>query len=292
MAIPDLLAQWLVNGVALGSVYALVALGFVTIYNVSGILNLAQGEFLMLGALLTVSLSRAVPLPLAGLLAVLLTAASGAGVYILTLLPARHASATTLIIISIGVSAVLRGTALLVWGVDAYALPPFSAEPPLRLGSLVLTRQAVWVVGITLLAVLLLCAVVQSHNGRTRAARMRAQSRRGATHGGAAGAHGAADVRTRRRTGRTRRHRDYAAAIRRLRHGNNARPQRLCRGGYRRAHQSAGSDRRRAAARRSGGRRRRDQLSVQRRGRLCDPACRAVVAPWDGRARRWKRACP
>ena len=156
MAIPDLLAQWLVNGVALGSVYALVALGFVTIYNVSGILNLAQGEFLMLGALLTLSLSRAVPLPLAGLLAVLLTAASGAGVYILTLLPARHASATTLIIISIGVSAVLRGTALLVWGVDAYALPPFSAEPPLRLGSLVLTRQAVWVVGITLLAVLLL----------------------------------------------------------------------------------------------------------------------------------------
>lgn len=169
-----LMAQWLVNGVALGSVYALVALGFVTIYNVSGVLNLAQGEFLMLGALLTVSLSRGLPLPLAGLLAVLLTASIGAAVYALAMWPAQrasrrpgraeqpassnaeNASATTLIMISIGVSAVLRGTALLFWGVDAYPLPPFSAASPLRLGSLVITRQAVWVVAITMLAVLLL----------------------------------------------------------------------------------------------------------------------------------------
>jgi branched-chain amino acid transport system permease protein len=74
----------------------------------------------------------------------------------LALWPARRASTTTLIIITIGISAVLRGGALLLWGVDPYPLPPFSAEPPIDLGSVVVTRQALWIIGITLLAVLLL----------------------------------------------------------------------------------------------------------------------------------------
>ena len=102
MAFLNLLPQWLVNGVALGSIYALVALGFVTIYNVTNVINLAQGEFLMLGALLAVTLSRALPRPTAGLPAALLTAGVGATVYGLALWPARRAAATTLIIITLG----------------------------------------------------------------------------------------------------------------------------------------------------------------------------------------------
>jgi branched-chain amino acid transport system permease protein len=156
MAILNLLPQWLVNGAVLGSIYALIALGFVTISNVTGVVNLAQGEFLMLGALLAVTLGQSLPLPLAGLLAMLSTAAVGAAVYGLAIWPSRRASPVTLIIITIGVSAVLRGGALLLWGVDPYPLPPFSAGPPLGLGSVVLTRQAVWIIGITLLAVLLM----------------------------------------------------------------------------------------------------------------------------------------
>jgi branched-chain amino acid transport system permease protein len=156
VAFLSILPQWLVNGVALGSIYALIALGFVTIANVTNVINLAQGEFLMLGALLAVTLGHMLPLPLAGLLAVLLTAALGAAVYRLALWPARRASSVTLIVITIGVSVVLRGGALLLWGVDPYPLPPFSAGPPIALASIVMTRQALWIIGITLLAVLLL----------------------------------------------------------------------------------------------------------------------------------------
>jgi branched-chain amino acid transport system permease protein len=152
----SLLPQWLVNGIALGSIYALIALGFVTISNVTGVINLAQGEFLMLGALLAVTLGHALPRPAAGLLAVLLTALAGATVYALALWPARRAAPVTLIIITIGVSAVLRGGAPLLWGVDPYPLPPFSDGPPIGLGGVVVTRQALWIIGITLLAVLLL----------------------------------------------------------------------------------------------------------------------------------------
>lgn len=150
------LPQFVMNGIAIGSIYALIALGFVTIYNVTGIINLAQGEFLMLGAMISVSLGQWLPLPLAGLVAVLATSAVGAGVYGLTLRPARQSSPTTLIIITIGVSVVLRGAALLIWRADPYRLPPFSEGRPLDLGLFVVTRQTLWIIGITLVAVLLL----------------------------------------------------------------------------------------------------------------------------------------
>jgi branched-chain amino acid transport system permease protein len=151
-----LLPQWLVTGITLGSIYALIALGFVTIYNVTGVINLAQGEFVMIGALAIATLSRAAPLPLAAALAILLTAIVGAAIYQVTLRPARGASIVTLIIITIGVSIVLRGIALLIWGVDPYPLRAFSPGPPISLGVAVITRQALWVIATTGLAVLLL----------------------------------------------------------------------------------------------------------------------------------------
>lgn len=156
MDLITLLPQWLVTGITLGSIYALIALGFVTIYNVTGVINLAQGEFVMIGALAIATLSRAAPLPLAAALAILLTAIVGAAIYQVTLRPARGASIVTLIIITIGVSIVLRGIALLIWGVDPYPLRAFSLGPPISLGVAVITRQALWVIATTGLAVLLL----------------------------------------------------------------------------------------------------------------------------------------
>jgi branched-chain amino acid transport system permease protein len=152
----SLVPQWLANGLALGSIYGLVALGFVTIYSVTGVINLAQGEFLTLGALLTVALVRALPLPLAAPLALLLTAAIGAAVAPLAARPGHDAEGAAPVVITIGISAALRGAALLVWGSDPYPLSPFSPGPPLTLGGTVMTRQAVWIVGLTLLAMLAL----------------------------------------------------------------------------------------------------------------------------------------
>jgi branched-chain amino acid transport system permease protein len=74
--------QFLFSGLTVGAVYALVALGFTLIYNASGIINFAQGEFVMLGGMTTVFLALAgVPLPLAAVLAVAITVAIGLILY-------------------------------------------------------------------------------------------------------------------------------------------------------------------------------------------------------------------
>ncbi|MBI3086041.1 MAG: branched-chain amino acid ABC transporter permease [candidate division NC10 bacterium] len=137
--------------------YALIALGFVTIYNVTGIINFAQGEFAMLGAMLMVSLQPlGLPQPVAFLLAVLGVVVVGGGLERIAIHPARRASPVTLIIITIGADIVLRGIGLLIWGTDPYPLPAFTSGPPLILAGAVLTRQAVWIMGTTAVILALL----------------------------------------------------------------------------------------------------------------------------------------
>lgn len=144
------LLQLVLAGLTQGSIYALIALGFVTIYNVTGIINFAQGEFAMLGAMLMVSLQPVgLPLPLAFGVAVLGVTAIGGLLERITIHPARQASVVTLIIITIGLDIALRGVALLIWGTDPYPLPPFSVGPPLQVGGAIITRQAVWIIGTT-----------------------------------------------------------------------------------------------------------------------------------------------
>ena len=153
------LLQLVLAGLTQGAIYALVALGFVTIYNVTGIINFAQGEFAMLGAMFMVSLvPLGLPLPVAFLLSVLGVTLVGGAIERLAVHPARHASLVTLIIITIGVDIVLRGLALLVWGTDPFPLAPFSPGPPVAFGGAVITRQAIWILGTTAATLALLYA--------------------------------------------------------------------------------------------------------------------------------------
>jgi len=149
-----LLPQLVLTGLTVGSIYALVALGFVVIYNVTGILNFAQGEFSMLGALLCAALLAAhVPLPLAALVAVAATALLGAATERLAVEPAFGSHPLTLIIITFGVSMAFRGLALMLWGADPYTLPEFTPGPPLVVLGGVLVRQAMWAIGLSILVV-------------------------------------------------------------------------------------------------------------------------------------------
>jgi branched-chain amino acid transport system permease protein len=151
------LLQLILAGLTMGSIYALIALGFVTIYNVTGIINFAQGEFAMLGAMLMVSLQPlGLPQPVAFLLAVLGVVVVGGGLERVAIHPARRASSVTLIIITIGADIVMRGIALLIWGTDPYPLPAFTSGPPLILAGAVLTRQAIWIMGTTAIILALL----------------------------------------------------------------------------------------------------------------------------------------
>ena len=145
----DQILQFVLTGITLGSTYALVALGFAIIYNASDVVNLAQGEFVMLGAMSAISLSagQGLPLPVAILLAVLITMILGLMLQRFAIAPARGITVVGTIIITIGASIFLRGLALLIWGKDIHALPHFSGEPPLRLGEVTLLPQNLWVMG-------------------------------------------------------------------------------------------------------------------------------------------------
>jgi branched-chain amino acid transport system permease protein len=152
----DQILQFLLTGVTLGSTYALVALGFAIIYNASDVVNLAQGEFVMLGAMSAIALSagEGLSLPLAILLAVGVTLLVGLMLQRFAIAPAKGITVVGTIIITIGASIFLRGLALLLWGKDIHALPHFSGETPLRLGEVTLLPQNLWVMGGTALLVL------------------------------------------------------------------------------------------------------------------------------------------
>lgn len=153
------LAQFLLSGLTVGSIYALVALGFAIIYNASHVINFAQGEFVMIGGMATVSLLGAgLPLAPAAALAVALAALIGLLLARFAVQPARGASVVTLIIITIGAAILLRGIAALVWDKRIHALPAFSGEAPIALAGATIAPQSLWVIGVTALIVCALWA--------------------------------------------------------------------------------------------------------------------------------------
>jgi branched-chain amino acid transport system permease protein len=111
--------QFLCSGVTQGSVYALIALGFMVIYNSSAIINFAQGEFVMLGGMMTVALYAAkIPLPLAAVIAIAAVTIFGVVFQHLAIRPLKKASPLAMIMVTIGASIFIRGLALLIWGKD------------------------------------------------------------------------------------------------------------------------------------------------------------------------------
>ncbi|MFX4262351.1 branched-chain amino acid ABC transporter permease [Pelotomaculum propionicicum] len=150
MDLSSQLLQLLFSGLTLGSIYSLIALALVTTFNITGVLNLAQGEFVALGALLAASLYAAgLPLAAAFLVSVALVAALGALAERAVIYPARESSALTLIIITVGLSISLRGLALLVWGTEPVSLPAFSSGGPLLAGGAAVNLQTLWILGMT-----------------------------------------------------------------------------------------------------------------------------------------------
>jgi branched-chain amino acid transport system permease protein len=140
--------QFFFSGLTVGSVYALVALGFTLIYNASDVINFAQGEFVMLGGMATVFLALAgMPLPLAAFVAVVVTTAVGLALYRFAIEPARDATAVSLIMITIGASIFLRGAAQVVFDKRFHSLPPIFGSEPLHIGGAAVLPQSVVVLG-------------------------------------------------------------------------------------------------------------------------------------------------
>ncbi|MFZ0650217.1 MAG: branched-chain amino acid ABC transporter permease [Pseudolabrys sp.] len=160
--------QFAFSGLTVGAIYALVALGFTLIFNSSDVVNFAQGEFVMLGGMVTVFATAAgVPLPLAALLAILVAVAVGLLLHRLAIEPARGASPITLIIITIGASILLRGLAATFFDKNYHSLPPFFGSEPLIIGGAALLPQSIVVLmGVGLIVVLLWAFLTRTPTGK------------------------------------------------------------------------------------------------------------------------------
>ena len=153
--------QFAFSGLTVGAVYALVALGFTLIYNASGVVNFAQGEFVMLGGMSTVFLALAgMPLPFAALVAVVVAVAIGLALHRFAIEPARGAGPVTLIMITIGASIFLRGAAQIVFDKRFHSLPPLFGADPIRFGGAAILPQSLVVLAGAAVVVTLLWAVI------------------------------------------------------------------------------------------------------------------------------------
>ncbi|MBR9982335.1 MAG: branched-chain amino acid ABC transporter permease [Desulfatitalea sp.] len=143
------LLQFMVTGLTVGAIYAMVAIGFNIIYNVTEVLNLAQGEFVMLGGLVMVFIHVSLGLPLVIAFAATVLVVTVVGVLLdrLAIRPVRQPTVMALIIATVAASMIIKGGAMLIWGKNPYDLPAFSGREPIVVGGLVLQSQYLWVIG-------------------------------------------------------------------------------------------------------------------------------------------------
>lgn len=149
------MAQIIASGVAMGCIYALVGLAFVLIYNASGGLNFAQGEFVMLGAFaLFTTTALQLPYWLAVLVAVAAVGGLGWLFQKIFFYPLKDRSFLYFVIVTIGFSICARNLALIVWGPNPLKVPPLSSQDVVSFGDIVLSPENIAIILFT--AVLLL----------------------------------------------------------------------------------------------------------------------------------------
>jgi len=149
------LLQYFFAGITEGAIYAIIAIGFNIIYNTTGIINFAQGEFLVLGGMIATSLAVVLPLPLAVAGAVAATMVVGALVDLVFIRWLASPSVLRLVVITIGVSILLREGMLHAWDEKVRALRNFTGTEisSVRILGAHIAPQALWVLGIAALIV-------------------------------------------------------------------------------------------------------------------------------------------
>lgn len=144
----DTAFQLLVNGLALGAAYALVALGFVLVLNATSAVNFAQGDLVMAGGMLAVALAPLIPLPGLVLLPVILLVMAGLGLLLalVAYLPLRNRPPVSVFISTIAVGIILQNGAAVLFGPEPRVAPPLLGEGVLRLGGVAVPEQSVAII--------------------------------------------------------------------------------------------------------------------------------------------------
>jgi branched-chain amino acid transport system permease protein len=172
----DIFLQQVANGLTLGSIYALVALGYTLVYGILGLINFAHGEVVMVGALTALAASKfllAAALPpylvftLAFLLAALVCMALSVIIERIAYRPLRNAPRLAPLITAIGVSIILQQLAMMLWGRSYHAMPQLLPEKSFALGGVQLTVIQIVIIGVAGLTMAALLVLVN----RTRLGR-------------------------------------------------------------------------------------------------------------------------
>ena len=153
----DFFLQLVVSGIVVGSIYALVALGFVLIYKATGVINFAQGEFLMVGAYICLGMVTTLHIPfwIAFFLTMAVTVVLGMIIEKVALRPMIGEPIISIIMLTIGLSSVLKGAVQVFWGPNNRVYPQIFSQVPLHIGPVVVSQVYIWSIGFAFLFLLL-----------------------------------------------------------------------------------------------------------------------------------------
>lgn len=145
--------EQLINGLNLGSIYALMALGYTMVYGIAKMLNFAHGDIIMVGAytLSLVMTNLGMPPIVAVLASVIVCSALGVTIEKIAYKPLRNASPLTVLITAIGVSYFLQSVALLIFGSNKRKVDSAITMPGIKIGALELTGESIITLGVTLI---------------------------------------------------------------------------------------------------------------------------------------------
>jgi len=150
----DIFLQQLINGLVLGSIYALVALGYTMVYGILGLINFAHGEVVMIGAMVALAVIQALagavlPGPVIVLLGLLVAIPAcmllGYGIERVAYRPLRHAPRLAPLITAIGVSIVLQNVAMIIWGRQYISFPPLLSPDVYSIGGASITALQIFI---------------------------------------------------------------------------------------------------------------------------------------------------
>ena len=148
------LLQFLVGGISVGCIYGLVGIGFSVLYNASGIINFAQGGFVMLGGMVTYVLYSVIGLPLvvAMVLAIVFVALLGLVIEWVVIDPLRRRDASIFIMIlaTLACQILIENGTLHLIDDKPHSLPYFTPGPPLQYGGVSIGLQTLWIIGVSL----------------------------------------------------------------------------------------------------------------------------------------------
>jgi branched-chain amino acid transport system permease protein len=156
----NLIAQSVLSGIGIGAVYGLIGIGFCVIYNASGIVNFAQGAFVMLGGMLTNAgmIKLGLPLPIAAIGAIAIVAMLGVVLERIVVRPLWNRGSTMFVMIlaTLAAQIVVERITQIMAGDQPRTLPVFTDLPPLRLFGFAINFQFLWILGCSAMVIILL----------------------------------------------------------------------------------------------------------------------------------------